>query len=221
LVAWTEGGSRSLLIARGRRGEAPRGRQLAITLPAGHRVDEIAIVSRGTTPTAAWIESWSDALGAHSQALAADLARGAHTHTLSGSAELASGLSLAADSRGDQLAAWSVCSPLGQPCALHSASRPARRGFAPSTRLGRIDATETPQASLAPSGEALVGWVSSGRVLVADRARFAGGFGSARVISRRATFAGDLALTFGPAGQAIAAWTQGTFRPSVVAARYR
>ena len=70
------------------------------------------------------------------------------------------------------------------------------------------------------SGDALAGWIGSGHVLAAELRPRATRFLSAHVVSST-IYAANLSLTFGPAGAAIAAWSQGTLAPDVVGAVFR
>jgi hypothetical protein len=96
--------------------------------------------------------------------------------------------------------------------------RGARRRFS-SQQLSAVDASQTPAVAVAPTGEALLGWVSQGHVFAAEARPGASQLGPARIVSRTG-FAADLTLAFGPARQALAAWTQGTVAQSVMGAVY-
>ncbi|MGI8903289.1 MAG: hypothetical protein ACR2IP_06465 [Solirubrobacteraceae bacterium] len=230
VVAWIEGsgglegiGPRSILTASGSRSRAPHSPVTDVTVASGHRIDELGLVPGARAPALGWIESWYASGRYNSVVVAADLTRRAPSRTFALAGELASGLSLAADSGGDrtQVLAWKGCTSTGE-CSVRASLRPPRGGFARPIRLGAIDASQSPTATVAPNGETLLGWISGGRVLVADRRAGAARFGAPRVVSgSRASSASDLALAFGPARQAIAAWTEGILGPTVEGAVYR
>jgi hypothetical protein len=221
IVAWTASTSQSsagepgtIFISRGSLLRAPRGRRVAITVSAGHRIDELAVVRGSAVPTVAWIESWFDSAGLyHSQAVIADLNRNIRLRPLSPTSELASGLAFAADARGDQALSWKACTSTGA-CVLRATLRPAHGRFTRLQQLGSVDASQTPAVAIAPTGEALLGWINQGHVLVAQAHPRARGFGSPQTVSAT-NFGADLALAFGPAREALAVWTQGTLAQSV------
>jgi hypothetical protein len=68
---------------------------------------------------------------------------------------------------------------------------------------------------MAPDRAALVGWIASGRVVLAGMLPSAVGFGAAAPLS--GGLAASLALGFGPTGEAVATWTNGTFSTGVFA----
>jgi hypothetical protein len=226
-VAWTArsrsaGGSppSRIFVAVGSRMRGPSRGRAAVTVPGGHQIDELELAGSGSTPTVAWIESWNDrGGGAHSQPIAADLTKRVRPHVFSAFGELASRIALAADARGDQAIAWEACAGSGT-CAVMAAVRFAGERFGRAVRVGSIDASEQPAVAVGPSGEALVGWIDRGQVIVADRRPGARTFGAGRVVSRT-DLAADLTLAFGPGGEALAAWTRGTLAPAVVGAVYR
>jgi hypothetical protein len=226
IVAWTAQsqvtapGPASIFISKGSGQRAPGGSHAELTVPAGHWVDELALAPGPASPAVAWIEDWYDTGGLfHSQAMVADLRRTVRPRQLSPTGELASGLAFAADGRGDQALSWKACTSAGD-CTMRATLRPAHRGFAPVQQLASVDASQTPAVTVAPNGAALLGWISLGHVLVASARAGAGRFGSPQTVSGT-NFAADLALDFGPAGQALAAWTQGTLAQSVIGAIYR
>lgn len=221
IVAWTAGTGtignatpRSIYYATGSRRQAPNHTRVALTVPAGHRVDELGVARRGHGATLAWIESWFDKRGNYdSRVEAADLAAGASTRALSPDSRLASGLSVASDAAGDEAVAWESCTT-ATACTVQAAGRPAKGTFGPARTLGAIDADETPSLAMAPSGKVFVAWVRGGHPVASV------GFGAPTVLSA-STFATDPAVVAGPGGRALEAWTQGTLNPSVVAAAYR
>lgn len=217
-VAWTQGAGRSVISANGPAGAAPSRPHTVLTVPAGHEIDGLQLVPRADGLTIGWTESWNDASGAyHSRAMAADLPgrrRRVRARALSAAADVASGLSLATDGGDDQVAAWDVCS--SDTCAVHASVRNApRRWFRAASRLGRIDPGETPQVTSAPLGGSLAGWITGGRVVIAQLRPGASRFGHEHPIS--GDIAANLDLAFGPTGTAVATWTQGTFVTNVFA----
>ena len=143
VVAWTastsqtaSSGARTIFISQGSSTRAPRGVRSAITVRAGHRIDELALAQGSSVPTVAWIESWFDGAGLyHSRAMTADLGRIVRSRALSPSDELASSLTFAADAQGDQALSWKACTTTGA-CELHASLRPAHHRFTPPQQLG-------------------------------------------------------------------------------------
>jgi hypothetical protein len=223
-VAWTEPAGAlanvpavSIFLATGSAKAAPRGRRLAATAPPGHAIDELDLTGGSAGPTAAWIESWYDSAGAyHAEAALADLVSRPRARRFEVPGQVASGLALAADAKGDQVLTWKTCDELGV-CSVRAVSRAAGRRSGAPQRLGAIDTGEEPAVTVGPNGQALVGWVSGGHVLVAERGSAGGRFGRAATISSVPP-AYDLTLAFGPSGQALAVWTQGTAAPRLLAA---
>ncbi len=225
LVAWTArkdqvtaDGPRSIYLSRGSLQQAPHGEQLALTVPAGHQIDELALAQGAALPTLAWIESWFDRRGTyHSQAKVADLGGRLRAQAVSSDRELAAGLTLAADSRGDQALTWKACTDGGS-CATRAVLRRAKGRFGALQRPGPIDASENPVAAVTPGGSALIGWIHSGHVFAVT--------GKTIRLSRPTTvsatnFAADLTITSSPAGGALAVWTQGTRAQSVMGADFQ
>jgi hypothetical protein len=207
-----------IVLASGSARGMPGHARTARTVAGGHTVDELAIATGRTGATLAWAEGWADRTGVfHSVVVTSDIGAGRSTRVLSSGRMLASGLSLAADPNGDQVAVWSECPPAGGQCVARAARRPARGRFH-FLRLGPIDAGESPQAAVGTSGAAVIGWVRDGHVVARTRSTVSGRLGRALRIS--GGDASELALAFGPAGQAIAAWTQGGVDRSVHAAIY-
>jgi hypothetical protein len=223
-VAWTETSASlanvpatGIVLATGSAKHPPRSGRPVLNVPAGHAVDELALAGATAGPTAAWTESWFDRFGTYRGEVAvADLSGRVRARTFVVPGELASGVTLAADAKGDQVLAWKTCDPAGG-CSVHAVSRVAHHRFGTPQRLGGIDVGEDPAAAVAPDGEAVVAWVAGGHVLAANRRSAGGRFGSAVRLSN-APNASSVAVAFGPDGQALAAWTQGIARPSVQAA---
>jgi hypothetical protein len=223
-LAWTasrfsDEDARSIFLATSSRVRATRRARLALTVPAGRGIDELGLAGSPTVPSAAWIESWQDRRGRHSVADAAELSAKPRVQTLSAGGQMASGLSLAGNAAGVLAAAWESCRPNGA-CSVSAAVRGAHGEFGRAASLGPIDASQTPSVAVARDGEVLVGWVRGGRPMAADRSAHGRRFGSPSNLSST-VFAADLELTFGPAREAIASWTQGTLNPSVVGAAFQ
>ncbi len=227
LVVWTAGSGsavaaapRSIFFSLGSRQSGPRRAHTLLSVPTGHRIDELAVARRGTGATAAWVESWYDQRGAyHSQVKAADFGARPGIRTLSSAGELAAGISLAADGAGAQAVAWPGCSPDGG-CTVRVATRSPSASFDAPVSLGAVDASQHPSVAVGPRGQALVGWVSAGHPMATVGSAADGRFGAGRVLSS-SLYALDETVAFGPRSDALAAWTQGTLNPSVVAAAYR
>jgi hypothetical protein len=230
IVAWTAASAPralagSIFIATGTKTSAPRRARVALTVPAGHRIDQLGLAATASIPAVTWIESWFDRQGAyHAEARVADLTGRPLVRTLSRANQVVSGLAFAADPVGDQAVAWKVC-PTLRSCTLQAALRRRGASYAAPASLGPIDPSQTPALAVGPSGEALLGWVRLGHPVVAVSPAVAAAshrsarFGAPRVLSAT-TYAADLTLAAGPAQKAIAVWTQGTLAPSVVGDAY-
>jgi hypothetical protein len=226
IVAWTaatgvagQAAPRSISYALGSKARAPHGVKTAVTIPAGHRINELAVAARHGGATAAWVESWNDKSGAyHSMVRAMDIAPHAMVRNLSPANRLASGLSFAGDLAGDQEVAWASCT-LQVACQTQADGRGANGSFGVVRTLGSIDGSQEPAAAVGPHGQALVGWVRGGKPVAATASSAGGRFGTPVSLSST-TFALDLTVAFGPGGAGLAAWTQGTLNPSVVGAAY-
>jgi len=190
----------------------------AFALPAGHPVDQLAVAPASGNATVAWIESWVDRRGSfHSQAAAADLAGG--VRRFAGAGALASELSFAGNSHGDQLLVWKACHHSGA-CTVRGVPRSGSGHFGRTLSFGRLDASQAPSAAVASDGAVLVGWIDHGHVIAANRQPGAASFDAPHVVSST-TFAADLTVAFGPKRVAMAVWTQGTYAQSVMGAVYR
>lgn len=226
IVAWTaakgvagQAAPRSISYALGAKTHAPRGVKTAVTVPAGHRIDELGVAARGGGATAAWVESWFDkGNGYHSVVRAMDIAPHATVRNLSSPKRLASGLSFAGDAAGDQEVVWESCT-FQAACQTQADGRGAKGSFGAVRTLGSIDASEEPAVAVGPHGQALVGWVGGGRPVAATAASAGGRFGATATLSST-TFALDVTVAFGAHGTGLAAWTQGTLNPSVVGAAF-
>ena len=219
LVAWTaaRGGAdpHSVLGATGTRRRAPHNARTLANVPLNHRIDQIGVARRGAKATVAWIESWYDPRGVyHSVVKAVDLTPGAHARTLSPASRLASGLELAGDAAGDQVAAWDSCT-VDDACAADAAVRGRGGTFSPARSLGALDAAQPPALAVGPGGQAVVGWIDGGDPMAATQGSPGHGFGRPVVLSR-AGYALDITVAAARGRQAMAAWSQGTLNPSVV-----
>jgi hypothetical protein len=216
-VGWTDAAQgagadpfRSVFEARGAGSSLPRGRRAVVTAAAGHRIDELSLAPGGAL---AWIESYTDVLGAYHSVAMAGRAK------LSGAAVDATALTLAVGPRGEELAAFLECDPAGEACATRVAAAPAGGAFAPAARLGAADPGIGPQLAVAPTGTALACWTAGGRVACARGSAATGRFGAPAMISHGT--ASGLAVAFAAGGDALAVWAQGTTSARIVAARYR
>jgi hypothetical protein len=206
-----------ILIATGSSTSAPSRVRVAVTVPAGHSIDQLALAPGAGGPTLAWVESWYDVLGTfHSAVEVRDLTGSARVETVSPSFELASDLAFAANAAGDQVLAYDGCSDSGL-CVARAAARQAGRPFGGALYLGAVDPSQAVATAISSQGQALVGWIDGGHVLAAAHQLRAARFGRPRVVSGT-MYAADLTLAFGPGRAALAAWTQGTVAPVVAGA---
>jgi hypothetical protein len=221
VVAWTAGSGnvtgattpRQIFVAEGSSSGAPKGAHVVITVPSGHRIDQLSVARSANGATLAWLESWYDKRGAyHSQADVADLSSHPSVRALSPSGRIASGLTLVADSAGDQGATWESCTTAGS-CTVQGVGRPAGGSFSGAHSLGSIDPTQQPSLAISPSGQLIVGWAQDGHPIASV------GFGKPKVVSST-TFAYAVTVAYGPKRVALVTWDQGTLNPSLVAAAY-
>jgi hypothetical protein len=226
LVAWTAASGpagtadpRTIFYAQGSKRSSPRRAHTLLRVPAGHRIEELGVAQRGGGATAAWIESYYDQrANYHVQVRAADFAAHPSVRGFSVGGGLAAGISFAADAQGAQGLAWKACGADGN-CTVRVTTRGPSSPFHSSVSLGSIDPAQTPSLSVSPHGQVVIGWVRAGHpVAVVGPAR-SGNFGAVQVLST-SVYALDETVAYGPSG-ALAAWTQGTLNPSVVAASYR
>jgi hypothetical protein len=225
VVAWTSGsggsggGAARISVAIGSSRGVPRRARTAVRVPRRDGIDELGLAPAPNGATLAWVESWYDPRGNyHSELAAADLSSPRRTTTFAISGTIASGLTFAADARGDQVLAWKACTWMAT-CSVRAVLRPAGGRFAAPVRLGSIDASDGPAAAVAPSGEALIGWIDRGHVLASHLSARATRFSAVHTVSST-DYAANLTLAFA-GGEALAAWSQGTFAPTVVGAVYR
>jgi hypothetical protein len=228
IVAWTAGSGnvtgattpRQIFVAEGSSSRAPKGAHVVVTVPSGHRIDQLSVARGANGATLAWIESWYDKRGAyHSQVEVADVGDiGSHppphpsVHALSPSGRIASGMTLVADTSGDQGTTWESCTSAGT-CTVQGAGREAGGSFSGARTLGSIDPTQQPSLAISPSGQLIVGWEQGGRPIASV------GFGKPKLVSST-TFAYAVTVAYGPKRVAMVTWDQGTLNPSVVAAVY-
>ncbi len=159
IVAWTssrgvagQAAPRSISYALGAKAHAPREVKTAVTVAAGHRIDELGVAARNGGATAAWIESWYDKSGAfHSRVRAIDIAPHAMVRDLSPVNRLASGLSFAGDVAGDQEVAWESCTAQAA-CQTGPTGAAPRARSAPSARWARSTPPRRPRLRSAPTG---------------------------------------------------------------------
>jgi hypothetical protein len=221
VVAWTAGSGnvtgattpRQIFVAEGSSSGPPKSAHVAITVPSGHRIDQLSAARSANGATLAWIESWYDKRGAyHSQVEVADVNSHPSVRVLSSTGRIASGLTLVSDTAGDQGATWESCTSAGS-CAVQGAGRPAGGSFSGARTLGSIDPTQQPSLAISPSGQLIVGWEQDGHPIASV------GFGKPKVVSST-TFAYAVTVAYGPKRVALVTWDQGTLNPSVVAAAY-
>jgi hypothetical protein len=227
LLAWTAARgapgfatARSIFYALGTGRGAPRRGHTLLRTVAGHQIDELALARRGSGATAAWVESWYDRRGNyHSQVRAADFSSSPAIRSLSPGGQVAAGVVAGADTAGAQAVAWKVCRG-EESCTVEVATRSSSSRFGRAVTLGVIDPSQSPALAVGRRGQVLLGWVRSGKPVAAVGSAANGRFGAVRVLSG-SVYALDVAVAFGPRRDALAAWTQGTLNPSVVAASYR
>jgi hypothetical protein len=206
-----------ILFATGSSTSTPSRVRVAVTVPSGHSIDQLALQPGVGGPTLAWVESWYDSLGKfHSAVEVRDLSGSAPVETVSPSFELASDLAFASNAAGDQVLAYDGCSNSGA-CVARAAARRAGHRFAGALYLGPVDPSQAVAATISSQGQALVGWIEGGHVLAAAHQLQAARFARARIVSTT-SYAADLTLAFGPGRDALAAWTQGTVEPVVAGA---
>jgi hypothetical protein len=207
---------RTISYAEGSRTSAPHGVHTAVTVAAGHRIDELGVAHRAGGATVAWMESWYDRGGAyHSQVQTTDIGLHAVNHDLSPANRIASGLTFGGDVAGGQALSWESCT-VDDACVAQVAVRGAgATGFGPVRTLGTVDADQPPALAVGAHGQVLAGWIRGGQPFASAQAGPGRSFGAATKLSSTA-YAADLTIGVGPHGQALAAWTQGTLNPSVV-----
>jgi hypothetical protein len=222
VVAWSAGSGNvagatvpsRIWVADGTAKHAPAHAKVAVTVPSGHRIDQVALARAHSGATLAWIESWYDKRGAyHARVMTSDIGSHPSPRPLSPAGRIASGLSLAGDASGDQGTVWESCTAGGS-CTVQGAGRPAGGRFSGLKTLGAIDPTQQPSLAIAPSGQLLAGWARGGHPVASV------GFGRVTALSET-TYAYAVTVAYGPKHVALASWDQGTLNPSVVASAYR
>ncbi len=207
---------RAIFYALASHRSAPRAAHTLLRAPAGHRIDELVVAGRATRATAAWIDESFDRRGAdRTQVRAADFAAHPGVRDFPAGDGIAAGLSLAADPAGGQALVYKTCRVDGG-CTVRVTTRSPASAFRAVTALGPIDPAQTPALSVAPRGRVIVGWIAGGHPVAAVGSLANGRFGAARNLSPT-VYAYDMSVADGARG-AIAAWTQGTLNPSIVAA---
>jgi hypothetical protein len=223
VVAWTathgqqgEIAPTQIVAAAGSERAAPTNARTVFTASAGRSIDELVLASAGSAVTGGWVESWFDRGAYRSQLVVSDLAAGSRGHVYAVSGQTPSGLQIAGNGRGDEVATWKSCGSPGT-CTMMAAVR--RRGgqFGTAQNLGPIDPGQLPVAAVASDGDSLVGWIASGQAYAVERTPGGSRLGARRAISST-SYASNLVLAFGPGRTALAAWTQGTLAPDVVGA---
>jgi hypothetical protein len=223
-VAWGGGkqsvvGPRSVYIATGKTSEAPRRARTALTVPGTDGIDEVGVAGGKGGATLAWIDSYYDRKGNYRSGVrAADVARMKKVTSLQLAGVMASGLTFAADSHGDQVLAWKTCSWSGA-CSVQASVRTAGKAFGRPARLGPLDAAEVPALAVAPGGQTVVTWITGGHVLAAYLSPHSTRFGKSVTVSST-VYAADVTVAFRSNGQAIAVWSQNTLAPEIVGALF-
>jgi hypothetical protein len=210
---------RAIFYALASHRRPPHAAHTLLRAPAGHRIDELVVAGRGREATAAWIDESFDRHGTdHTQVRAADFAARPSVRGFPAGDGIAAGLSLASDPAGAQALAYKTCRTDGG-CTVRVTTRSPTSPFRAVVALGPIDAAQTPALSVSPRGRVIVGWIQGGHPVAAAGSAANGRFAAARSLSPT-VYAYDVTVADGVRG-AIAAWTQGTLNPSVVAAAYR
>jgi hypothetical protein len=221
VVAWTAGTGnvigattpRQIFVAGGSSAGAPTSAHVVITVPSGHRIDQLSVARSANGAALGWIESWYDGRGAyHSRVEVADVSAHPSVRALSPDGRIASGLTVVSDTAGDQGATWESCTTAGS-CTVQGAGRAAGGSFSGAHTLGSIDPTQQPSLAISPGGQLIAGWAQGGHPMASV------GFGKPKVLSST-TFAYAVSVAYGPKHVALATWDQGTLNPSVVASAY-
>ena len=166
-----------------------------------------------------WTESWYDRSGnLHSEVRASDVGRAPRHPRLPGRGGIASGVTLASDAAGAQVLAYKACRADGG-CTVRVAIRGRSTPFGGVRSLGAIDDDQTPSVSVSSAGRIIVVFTRGGHPMAAVGSETGSSIGAARLLSPT-TFAYDPTVADG-GRLAMAAWTQGTLNPSVVAAVLR
>lgn len=210
---------RGIFYALASHRSAPHAAHTLLRAPVGHRIDELVVAGRARRATAAWIDESFDRRGAdRTQVRAADFAAHPSVRGFPAGDGISAGLSLASDPAGAQALVYKTCRADGG-CTVRVSTRTPTSPFRAVTALGSIDAAQTPALSVSPRGRVIVAWIQGGHPVAAAGSAASGRFGATRSLSPT-VYAYDITVTDGARG-AIAAWTQGTLNPSIVAAGYR
>jgi hypothetical protein len=208
----------SVTVAQGARFGAPRQTRTAVTLPAGHRVQEVGVAAQARSATIAWIDGWFDRRGdAHDQVNALDLVPHARPFALSGDGGQDSGLQFGGDPAGDQAVAWKSCTT-GGACVVQIASHAPGRPFGQVRSMGSIDPGQLPSLAVGGHGQLLLAWERAGAPVAAVGS--AGHVLSAAHRLSSTTYAFDITAARNSGRTGVVAWSQGTLNPSVVGAAY-
>lgn len=227
IVTWTAArgptgiaSPRTIYYATGSRRGPPHKARSLLTVAGGHRIDELGVARRGSGATVAWVESWYDRRGnLHSVVRAADVAASPRIRMLSAASSIASGLDIAANAAGDQAISFKTCRANGS-CSSFAAVRGPHATFGAPSGFGLMDPAQSPAVAVGSRGQVIMAWIRSGRPVAAVGSARSRRFGGTKILSSRAQFAADITVAFGPRRQGLAAWSQGTLNPSVVAAAY-
>lgn len=221
-IAWSVAGpsgaseAHRILYAAGSPGSAPAHPHVAVSLGSSKSVDQLALAPANRGATVVWVQSSFSARGAFRSVVMAHDVRRRAVVQVSPSAVLASDLAFAGNGAGDQVIAWDACSATGT-CTVQASVRRAGGRFGPVLTLGAGDPVEAPAAAISAHGEVLVAWIRDGDVRAAARRLRARRFGPARTVAA-AGDDNDATVAFAPGGGALAAWTQGSVSPSLMAA---
>ncbi len=226
VLAWTAAtgpagyaAPRAIFYALASRRSPPRVAHTLLRAPAGHRIDELAVAGRARRATAAWIDESVDRRGTdHTQVRAADVAAHPSVRGFPAGHGMSAGLSLASDPAGAQALVYTTCRA-DSGCTVRVTTRSPTSAFRAVSALGAIDAGQTPALSVSLRGRVIVGWIAGGHPVAAVGSAANGRFGAARSLSPT-VYAYDITVADSAHG-AIAAWTQGTLNPSIVAATDR
>ncbi|MDQ6729295.1 MAG: hypothetical protein M3022_03050, partial [Actinomycetota bacterium] len=210
---------RAIFYALASHRSPPRTAHALLRAPAGHRIDELAVAGRAKQATAAWIDEAFDRHGAdQTQVRVADFAAHPSVRGFPAGDGMSAGLSLASDPAGAQALVYTTCRA-DSGCTVRVTTRSPTSAFRAVSALGPIDGGQTPALSVSPAGRVIVGWIAGGHPVAAVGSAANGRFGAARDLSST-VYAYDITVADGARG-AIAAWTQGTLNPSIVAAADR
>jgi hypothetical protein len=227
VVAWTQTtpGSRfvgpgGIYLASGSQKQAPTRAHEPVRLSGGRLVDELVVTAATPATTLAWTEHSYDTHGNYvSDAAVMDLVKRRLVKRFALGGAVASGLTFASDTRGDQVLAWKTCNA-GGACAVRASVRSPGRQFTAPVQVGAIDGTDAPVAAVSPHGVGLLAWISGGHVFAVSLARGATRFSASHEVSNT-QYADALDLSFSSTGYALAVWSQGTLNPEVVGAVFR